>query len=171
MGPDDCDGLQLDESLIQVSKNGRTTIVLSNLSGSTCKLSQGTYVGVLAEVEAVDPTTMECLDTHSITTDHSEDCSTPSVSIIQTSNVETCKRKLQESVAEIGVSLPWQEKAKLLSLLCDHHNLFALDEGERGETGLIQMEIDTSSAVPKRQAVRCTPFAARQEIAKQLKVM
>ena len=42
---------------------------------------------------------------------------------------------------------------------------------ERGETGLIQMEIDTGSAAPKRQAVRHTPFAAKQEIARQLKVM
>jgi len=72
---------------------------------------------------------------------------------------------LQESVDEIGVSSPWQEKAKLLSLLCDHHNLFAL------ETGLIQMEIDMGSATPKYQVVRCTPFAARQEIARQLKVI
>ena len=167
----DCDGVQLDESVIKVSRNGHTTIVLSNPSGSTCKVSQGTYVGVLAEMEEVDPTAVEYQDTHSVITDHCESGVTPSVRIIQTSNVEMRKRKLQESVAEIGVSLPWQEKAKLLSLLCEHHNLFALDEGERGETGLIQMQIDTGSATPKRQAVRRTPFAARQEIARQLKVM
>jgi len=59
----------------------------------------------------------------------------------------------------------------LLFLLCDHHAVFALDEGERGETGLIQMEIDTGNAAPKRQAVHRTPFAARQEIARQLKMM
>jgi len=110
---------------------------------------------------------MESPDTHSVTTDHSEDCSMPSVRIVQASNVEIRKRKLQESVAEIGVSLPWQEKTKL-SLLCDHHNHFALDDEERGETG---MEIDTGTAAPKRQAVCHTPFAARQEIARQLKLM
>ena len=41
----DCDGLQFDKSLIQVSNNGCIAIVLSNISGSTGKLSQGTYVG------------------------------------------------------------------------------------------------------------------------------
>ena len=33
------------------------------------------------------------------------------------------------------------------------------------------MEIDTGTAAPKRQVVRRTPFAARQEIARQLKLM
>jgi len=98
-----------------------------------------------------------------VTTDQSDNYSKPSVRIIQTSNVETRIRKLQESVAEIAVSLPWQEKAKLLSLLCYYHNISALDEGERGETGLIQMEINTGSAVPKCQTVCHTQFAARQD--------
>ena len=62
-------------------------------------------------------------------------------------------------------------KSKLYSLLCDYHDVFVLEEGERGETGLIQMNIDTGDATPRRQPVRRTPFAARQEIATQLQQM
>ena len=130
VAPNDCDGLQLDESLIKVSKGGRTTIALSNQSGYTCKLLQGTCVGILAEVDSVDPATMTCPDGQSaVTNGPPEECSITSVRVVKTSDMETCKRKLQESVAEIGATLPWQEKAKLLSLtVCDHHDLFALGE-------------------------------------------
>ena len=115
---------------------------------------------------------MTCPDGQSAATNGPpKECSITSLRVAKTSDEETHKRKLQESVAEIGATLPWQEKAKFLSLLCDHHDLFALDEGERGETRLIQLEIDTGSAAPKCQAVRRTPFAARQGITRQLKVM
>jgi len=43
-----------------------------------------------------------------------------------------------------------------------------LEDDERGETDVVMMEIDTGEAQPKRQSVQRTPFAARQEIAKQL---
>ena len=107
VAPNDYDGLQLDESLIQVCKGGRTAIVLSNQSGYTCRLPQGTCVGILAEVDAVDLTTMTCPDSQSIATEGPPEFhSIPSVRIVQTSDAETCKRKLQESVAKIGVTLP-----------------------------------------------------------------
>ena len=49
--------------------------------------------------------------------------------------------------------------------------MFVLEEGERGETGLIHMNIDTGDATPRRQPVKRTSFAARQEIATQLQQM
>ena len=86
-----------------------------------------------------------------------------------TSN-DVCKRKqdLITSVAEIGKELPWQDRSKLQELLCEHHNVFAIEEGERGGTGMIKMEIDTGSSGPRKQPARKVPFAARQEIARQL---
>jgi len=85
--------------------------------------------------------------------------------------VDSRKWLLVQSIAEAGVGLPWQDKSKLLSLLCEYHSAFALEDGERGETGIVQMKIDTADATPKRHPVRRTPFAARQEIAKQLRDM
>jgi len=167
---DDFSKLQLDNSLIHVRDDGRTTIVLTNPSGSTCKLPQGTCVGLLTAAEAIGPVSNK--DNHTLTTsEHSEGTALPAIRVIHTSSAESCMKKLQESVAEIGVNLPWQDQAKLLSLLSGHHNTFALDDGERGETGLIQMNIDTGTATPKRQAAGRTPFAAGQEIARQLQVM
>ena len=50
--------------------------------------------------------------------------------------------------------LPTEEKAELLKFLTDQHHAFSLDEGERGETSLVQMEINTGDARPRRQPVR-----------------
>ena len=58
-----------------------------------------------------------------------------------------------------------------MELLCEYHEAFCLEEGERGETSLVELEIDTGSAVPKRQRVRQMPYAVRTEVAKQLKSM
>ena len=90
---------------------------------------------------------------------------------IETTDLEARKQKLLQSVAEIGVNPLQQDKNKLFSLLCEYHDVFVLEEGERGETGLVQMKIDTGDVMPKHQPVRRTHFAARQEIATQLKQM
>ena len=88
---------------------------------------------------------------------------------ITSTDTSDCQRKLTQSIAEIGAELPWQDKSTLYSFLCEYHNTFALEDGERGEIDVVIMEINTGEAQPKRQLVRRTPFAARQEIAKQLR--
>ena len=67
------------------------------------------------------------------------------------------------------MSIPVSEKKMLWSLLEEYH-VFSL-EGERGETDLVELEIDTGDAVLSRQPPRRVPFAVRQEVAKQLKDM
>ena len=67
-----------------------------------------------------------------------------------------------------GPDLPNPEKKTLLKFLANHHHAFCLEEGERGETDLIQMQIDTGDARPKKYPIRRMPFAVRQEVARQL---
>ena len=62
-------------------------------------------------------------------------------------------------------------KSKLQDILCKHHHVFALEDGERGEIGMVQMRIDNGDAEPRRQPARRTLFAARWEIARQLRSM
>ena len=49
--------------------------------------------------------------------------------------------------------------------------MFSLNNGERGETDLVEMDINTGEVAPTRQAARRLPFAVRQEVAQQLKEM
>ena len=65
-------------------------------------------------------------------------------------------------------TLQLDEQECLREMLRQYHHAFALEEGERGETDLIQLHIDAS---PIRQPARHIPFAARQEISKQLLAM
>ena len=68
-------------------------------------------------------------------------------------------------------TLQLDEQECLREMLQQYHHVFALEEGERGETDLIEFHIDTSDANPIRQPARRIPFAARQEISKQLLAM
>ena len=67
--------------------------------------------------------------------------------------------------------MPWQDKDRLRHLLLDHLGAFAIDDGERGDTDLIQMSVDTGDSPPKRQPLRRMPFVARREVADQLQKM
>ena len=68
------------------------------------------------------------------------------------------------------LDLPSDENTQMCQLLCDHHDVFALEDKERGETDLVQLEIETGNSPPARQHPRRMPFAAREEIARQLKM-
>ena len=58
-----------------------------------------------------------------------------------------------------------EEHLPLEELLIEYHDIFCLED-ERGETNLVEFEIDTGDESPRKQPVRRTPFAARKEIAK-----
>ena len=85
--------------------------------------------------------------------------------------MEGCKRLLGRLVADVGPTLCWQDKDRLRQLLLSHHEVFAVEDGDRGETNLVQMTIDTGNALPRRQPVRRTPFAVRAEVTRQLEEM
>ena len=81
------------------------------------------------------------------------------------------KRRLTDLLDYEKSAIPLEEKPMLQELLEECHEAFSLEEGERGETDLVQLQIDTGDAQPKRQPVRRIPFAVRQEVAKHLREM
>ena len=82
-------------------------------------------------------------------------------------SAEQRRRKLAEIVRDEGANLPWQERSRLHSLLLERHQDFSLEDGEWGETSLVEMHIDTGF-FPRKQPVHRIPFAVRQEVATQL---
>ena len=79
------------------------------------------------------------------------------------------KTTLLETLGELD--LPPEERKQMLTLLCEYHYAFALEDGECGETDLLQLEIETGNAPPNRQHPCQIPFSVREEVAKQLKKM
>ena len=88
---------------------------------------------------------------------------------ISSGHVLQRKCKLLDQLEE--PDLPEKEKELLSGFLTDRHAAFSLDEGERGETDLTEMEIDTRDVIPKKQPPRWMPFANREEVARQLRRM
>jgi hypothetical protein len=160
-------------SLVNISKGSTAQVMLTNSSGFTQKLEDGEWIGRAIEVEVIghDPSTGGGPPLSEAAPEASDlvSESTPE-RVLRVGSLSAEERKYQ-MLAEVGPTLSWQERSKLHALLLDNHEVFAVEDGERGETDVVEMQIDTGDHPPKRQAARRVPFAARQEIAKQLHKM
>ena len=170
------DGISFTESLIATPEQRQTEIVITNPTGLTQQLEAGVNLGHASEVEVVPHASLsaEMDDTGKITHGGGNNKETDylaSVLTVKTLDADSRKEKLGKLFTEEGAALKWQDKDKLLQFLLKNHQVFALDEAERGETNLVQMTIDTGEAQPKQVPPRRTPLAARHEIATQLKRM
>ena len=154
-------GLRLEDALLQPSEDGVAHLQLSNASGFTCVLSIGTVVGEAVEASVVPPSQER--------EDFIETYPAPDVKKVAIMSNSERKREVLKALEE--PDLPEPEKKLLCNFLAENHLAFSLEKGERGETDLIQMEIDTGDAAPKKQPIRRMPYAARSEIARQLKDM
>ena len=162
-------GLHLDDSFVCPDEDGITVLRLTNPSGFTCRLEEGATVGNAEHAmlsngsEPDDETVEESLSKLRSSTTHSD------VKRVE-SGAEWRKEKLRELYKD-NIDLPHPVKDSFLQFLSNHHEAFSLEENERGETDLLEMEIDTGDAPPKKQRPRRMPFAVRQEVSKQLKRM
>ena len=150
-------GIHPKETLIRPMTDVK--LVITNSSGFTQRLEEGLVVGTMEAVSVVDP------------------CTTPEVLTMVRRTAERClgtvewRRDQIKQMYEGTFSLPKADELKLVAFLADQHEVFSLEEGERGETSLMQLEIDTGSATPVKQQPRCLPFAVRKEVAQQLDAM
>ena len=134
--------------------------LLSNSTGFTCHLQAGEYLGGAAPATVVEATEDNPARAFTLTT-HTEE------------GTHATERERGEKLLELlqEPDLPLQEKQTLLEFLIGYHHVFSLEDGERGETDLVQMEINTGDVSPKKQPTRRIPFTLRQEVARQLDQM
>ena len=156
-------GLYVGNSLVQTTFDDKAQVVITNLSPLTQKISKGCFIGQCNEVSVIQHEELSNVQT--------VETAVADVISVTTLDADTRKEKLATLLANEGSTLKPQDKECLLRLLQEFHQAFVLDDGERGETDLISMEIDTGNAVPKRQPTRRTPFTAREEISRQLSLM
>jgi hypothetical protein len=62
-----------------------------------------------------------------------------------------------------------EQVESLHAFLSKHHEVFSMEEGERGETDMVEMEIHTGDAPPRKVPARRMPHVVRQEVSKQLR--
>ena len=154
-------GAHTEDSLLELNEEGSIQVPLANHTGFTITIQAGEVLGSAAEAFVV----------------RDEEEGPPPVKVLsaRVSSQEASARekrrqeKLKESIGELD--LPDDEKAIFMAFLTKYHHAFCLEEGERGETDLIRMEIDTADAYPRKQRARRLPFSLRQEVARQLRSM
>ena len=172
-------GVQVADSVVVPSADGIARVMITNCLGMSQRAEMGMEVGIATPTEVVDPPKLvECN-----TNPHSLD---PSV-VLRDSDQETVRRLtskskvvwrrqqlrdlLDKEFALKNPPLPESQKKLLTSLLEQYHDVFALEDGERGETDLVKLHIETGDATPIAQSVRRVPFAVRKEVARQLQEM
>ena len=166
--------LQFGSSLVYPTENRCAVVMLTNPTGFTQKLKQGMWVGRASEAEIISEDSEEISSESegegASSEQHAHDQTRVCVVTVEES-AEQRRRKLAEIVRDEGANLPWQERSRLHSFLLERHQDFSLEDGERGETSLVEMHIDTGDSSPRKQPVRRIPFAVRQEVATQLRKM
>ena len=172
-------GLQMVEAILPPNKDGLVQVCLVNRLGITQRLEKGLEVGKAQPVEVISEVNMEVNDCSDILNTSKGNTASVVNAIDSTAKLPTVrdvsqrKAKLVDYLSEGGVNsnLTTKEQQQMLSFLKDYHDVFSLDDGDRGETDLVEMTIETGDAVPKKQAARRTPFAVRHEVAVQLQKM
>ena len=154
-------GLQVEDCVFTPSREGIAQVVVAKRSGFT-QVAEGEKLGEAHVVRVVGP--MDNVFNAQTFMLDSRDATN------QVKRKDIHRRKKIRAMFG-STALPEAKKEKLLKLLEDYHQAFCLDERERGETDLIEMQIETGDAVPKRQRARRMPLAIRSEVAKQLRKM
>ena len=85
-------------------------------------------------------------------------------------NIEWRKQQLRKTLQGKFKDSP-VVNAALVLILEEYHDVFSLEEGERGETDIVELHIDRGDAHPKTQPPHRVPFAVRRDIARQLQQM
>ena len=145
------DGIAVADSVISSTEGGHAQVLLTNSMGFTQQLEAGIWLGHATEATIME--TAPSTDDHQLNSlptnaDHIP-TSTADVRTVMTQDVADRKRKLGEFLSAEGASLQLQDRDKLFQFLLAHHDVFAIDEVDRGETDLVQMAIDTGEAQPK----------------------
>ena len=151
-------GCQTEAALISPNEQGLAHVVVTNINDFALKLAEGLDIGEASVVQVIQTQPKEPVTVNQISKTMSE-------------TVEDRKAKLTAILEEEAMPLTHAEKEKLLHVLLEHHDAFALDEKERGETDLAPFKIDTGDAPARKQPARRIPFAVREEVNRQLKRM
>jgi len=160
------DSPQAKDVLEKVNEGGSSTVVIVNTSDTTCELKKDTLVGEAVEAEVIHTTEEKHLAGNEEAMENKDVLNLFSVNVdVSQESSERTKWRQEQLVSLLELSKLSEEYLPLIkSLLADFHDIFSVEEGEHGETDLVEFEINTGEEVPKKQAVTRMPFAARKEI-------
>ena len=146
-------GLIIERALLQPGDDGTACLKIHNVGGFTERIEEGALLGDAEETCVVIPPEGHCDIPGEV----------KQIRMESAHKDQARRARLMELIAI--PDLPDPDKTLLREFLMDHNDVFALDEADRGETDLIQLEIDTGEAPPVKQSFRRMPYATREGVA------
>ena len=163
-----CTELQIEDGHVEPDEAGRVLLMVRNDSPSSQLLPAEQVVGCV-----------ECCELEDVASgDKGQGDGVACVSQVEGSSPRS-EVVLQERKAKLAKMLQWdtgrsrpEEECELLEKeVLRAHDVFAVDDDERGEVKDVQHGIDPGGSTPIRQAPRRVPFAVRPQLAKLVEDM
>ena len=158
----DC-GVQISDAVIRAPEDGITKLLLSNCLGFTQWVDEGLQIGTASRVEVIyrqGATGPGCVGPPepNVVVHADSDYFDLEVKRVTTGCKSSPERSelfrqgtLRETLGtQLVDSLPQDQSENLCSLFEEYNDVFCLEEGERGETDLVEMHMDTGDASPRR---------------------
>ena len=117
---------QIEESLLKVKEDGTTAVVIVNNSSLSCLLSKGMELGQVSGVEVA-----KCIPQVPVLTERS----------LSDDSTNNCGEMQQRSTK---TQLSEEDYLPLETLLTDYHDVFSLEEDERGEIDMVEINYPES---------------------------
>lgn len=108
-----------------------------NMTDFTQTLPVGTQIGTVSQCEEVKT---------SVTSFQKDNPEVRVNKVMTQGKIDDSKAKLRTVMSGTYCTLNSSELEALYVLLTEHHEVFSLEENERGETDLVQLTIDTGNA-------------------------
>ena len=149
-----CEGLLVPDALVDIGKQGETTLVIANAGTQPVQLDQGALMGKVRECKVLPPD------------DQDTPPSLPQVAALESQVVQDASRmkRLNCDLQLDSITLTPTEHSQLSSLVVEFSDLFVLDNSELGKTSLVSHRIDTGDSPPIKQPPRRLPFSLRQHV-------
>lgn len=167
---DEC--IQLEDALVTLSPEGSAKIMIVNTTGFTQRLEPGLELGQATRADVMNKEHDALAEPVDSEFDEPNVHLPTEVRKVPVEDDSDSRSKRLEVILEKEEKrLRPDEQGLLRELLEEYHNAFSVEPQERGETDLIQFQIETGEANPRRQPPRRMPFRARRKVACQLKEM
>ena len=158
-------GILIEPSLLN-ARDGIAMMEVTNQTGFTQHLQEGMELGevteaTVASLGAEDQAADQTLDLEDV----------PWIRRVSQNNSNEWRTEQVRKLFHPSLNRDARERENFCQTLEQCHQAFCLEDNERGETDLVQLEIDTGDSPPKQQRPRRIPFALREEVAKQIKNM
>ena len=160
---DEC--IQLEDALVTLSPEGSAEIMIMNTNNRVhSAIGPGLELGQATRADVMDE------EHDALTEPVGSEFGEPNVhfptkvrKVPVEDDSDSRSKRLEVILEEEEARLRQDEQGLLKELLEEYHDAFSLEPQERGETDLVQFQIETREATPRRQPPRRMPFGAKRE--------